>query len=99
MVTDKLHAVRTGIRALALASALATVAAYRAVVSPLLSAMIGPACRFEPSCSEYAHQALAAYGLRRGLYLTLRRLWRCRPLGGWGYDPVSAHPARGPQHP
>ena len=50
--------------------------------------MTGPACRFEPTCSEYAHQALAVHGLGRGLYLTLRRLLRCRPMGGCGYDPV-----------
>ncbi|MGA8056849.1 MAG: membrane protein insertion efficiency factor YidD [Candidatus Binataceae bacterium] len=87
--------------AAALAAALGAVAAYRWLISPLLMATAGPACRFEPTCSEYAHQALAAHGLGRGLNLTLRRLLRCRPMGGWGYDPVPApaHRTRSPQHP
>ena len=93
------HAVVERHRSPALAAALGAIAAYRRLVSPLLLAMAGPACRFEPTCSEYAHQALASHGLRRGFYLTLRRLLRCRPLGGWGYDPVPAHPAHPAQHP
>lgn len=80
------------LRALALGVALAALGLYRALISPLLVATLGPACRFEPSCSQYAHQALRQHGLGRGLYLTIRRLMRCRPLGGWGYDPVPASP-------
>ena len=93
--------VRERLRAVALAIALGAIAAYRWLISPLLLANAGPACRFEPTCSEYAHQALAAFGLGRGLYLTLRRLSRCRPMGGWGYDPVPLpqDPARRPQYP
>ena len=94
-MTETLHAVAGKLLALALAAALGAVAAYRALVSPLLVAAMGPACRFEPTCSAYAHQALAEHGLGRGLHLTLRRLLRCRPLGGWGYDPVPAPPADG----
>ena len=45
-------------------------------------------CRFTPSCSEYAHGSLARYGSRKGLWLTMRRLARCRPFGPSGYDPV-----------
>ncbi|MGH8922295.1 MAG: membrane protein insertion efficiency factor YidD [Acidimicrobiales bacterium] len=45
-------------------------------------------CRFTPTCSEYAAQALSRHGLRRGLGLTLRRLGRCRPGGPYGADPV-----------
>lgn len=87
--------------AAALAAALGAVAAYRWLISPLLMATAGPACRFEPTCSEYAHQALAAHRLGRGLNLTLRRLLRCRPMGGWGYDPVPlpSDAARRPQCP
>jgi uncharacterized protein len=98
-VIDTLHPVMRRLRATALTAALGAVAGYRWAISPLLMATVGPACRFEPTCSEYAHQALAAHGLSRGFYLTLRRLLRCRPKGGWGYDPVPGHPAQGPQHP
>lgn len=45
-------------------------------------------CRFYPSCSEYATEALTVHGALRGSWLTLRRLGRCRPFGGRGYDPV-----------
>lgn len=45
-------------------------------------------CRFTPSCSEYAAQAIERHGARRGLYLTARRLSRCRPGGPFGLDPV-----------
>jgi uncharacterized protein len=98
-VIDTLHAMMRRLRAAALVVALEAVVAYRWAISPLLMATAGPACRFEPTCSEYAHQALAIHGLGRGLYLTLRRLLRCRPKGGWGYDPVPGHPAQDPQHP
>lgn len=58
--------------------------AYRLFVSPLL----GPACRFAPSCSAYALEAIAMHGALRGGSLALRRLLRCHPWGGEGYDPV-----------
>jgi putative membrane protein insertion efficiency factor len=45
-------------------------------------------CRFTPSCSSYAREALLVHGTRRGLWLTVRRLARCRPLGPSGWDPV-----------
>jgi uncharacterized protein len=45
-------------------------------------------CRFYPSCSEYAAEALSAHGARKGTWLTVRRIARCRPFGGRGYDPV-----------
>lgn len=57
---------------------------YRQVLSPWL----GPACRFEPSCSHYASEAIARHGSVRGLTLAARRLARCHPLGGHGFDPV-----------
>ncbi|MFZ0171728.1 MAG: membrane protein insertion efficiency factor YidD [Acidimicrobiales bacterium] len=47
-------------------------------------------CRFVPSCSEYAIEAVSEHGSGRGAWLTIRRLARCRPLGGRGYDPVPA---------
>jgi putative membrane protein insertion efficiency factor len=57
---------------------------YQLVVSPWL----GPACRFEPSCSSYAIEAVERHGPLRGPWLAIRRLIRCHPLGNHGYDPV-----------
>ena len=56
--------------------------AYQLVVSPWL----GPACRFHPSCSEYARLAIERHGAWRGSLAALRRLGRCHPLGGGGLD-------------
>jgi uncharacterized protein len=57
---------------------------YRRGVSPLL----GLNCRFVPSCSEYAAEALREYGGVKGSWLAIRRIGRCHPWGGSGYDPV-----------
>lgn len=57
---------------------------YQRCISPLTP----PSCRFTPTCSEYAVQALRKHGPLKGLYLTIRRLLRCHPWGGSGYDPV-----------
>ena len=57
---------------------------YQSVISPFL----GPACRFYPSCSEYAHEAVDKYGVIRGGYLAVRRLFRCHPFHPGGIDPV-----------
>ena len=54
----------------------------------LLSPFAGGACRFEPSCSAYAVAAVQEHGAWRGLQLALRRVSRCHPLGGHGFDPV-----------
>lgn len=58
--------------------------AYRIALSPWL----GPACRFEPSCSAYAIEAIERHGATRGAWLAVKRIGRCHPLGGFGYDPV-----------
>jgi len=58
--------------------------AYQLVLSPLLP----PACRFYPTCSEYAREALEKWGFWRGMGMGLKRLARCHPLGGHGLDPV-----------
>ncbi|MEM6661708.1 MAG: membrane protein insertion efficiency factor YidD [Pseudomonadota bacterium] len=60
------------------------VRAYRLFGSP----WVGRNCRFQPTCSEYALEALAKHGAIKGTWLTIRRLGRCRPGGGDGYDPV-----------
>lgn len=57
---------------------------YQWVLSPWL----GNRCRFTPTCSVYAREALQKYGLFKGLYLAVSRLLRCHPFGGSGYDPV-----------
>lgn len=60
------------------------VRAYRWLVSPVLA----PACRFHPSCSSYAEEALARHGALRGGWLAARRVCRCGPWHAGGYDPV-----------
>ena len=57
---------------------------YQLAISPLL----GPRCRFYPSCSCYTHTAIERYGVWRGVWLGLRRLLRCHPFTKGGYDPV-----------
>lgn len=57
---------------------------YRIFISPLL----GPTCRFYPSCSAYALEAIDKYGVCKGAYLTARRLAKCHPLHPGGFDPV-----------
>ncbi len=79
---------------------------YQLVLSPILP----PSCRYLPSCSDYAIEALASHGVVAGLWLAARRIARCHPWGGSGYDPVppaapagrrrahdcgAAHPGRG----
>ncbi|MFA5258265.1 MAG: membrane protein insertion efficiency factor YidD [Opitutales bacterium] len=63
---------------------------YQLFVSPMLHLMAGPGmgCRFEPSCSRYAVEAIKIHGPFKGLWLATRRILRCHPRGGHGYDPV-----------
>lgn len=65
--------------------ALGAIRLYQRTVSRLLP----PSCRFYPSCSEYAHQAIDRHGVRRGGWLAVRRLARCHPFHPGGYDPVT----------
>ena len=58
--------------------------AYQKIISPLL----GPSCRFHPTCSEYAKEAVEEHGIPRGTWLALKRISKCHPLGGSGFDPV-----------
>jgi putative membrane protein insertion efficiency factor len=78
-------------RNIAVAILAAPIRFYRAVISPLMP----PSCRFEPSCSVYALEALKVHGPVKGLWLTARRLSRCHPIswlgGSSGFDPVP-HP-------
>ena len=80
--------------------ATAIIRLYRLCISPFL----GQNCRFYPSCSHYAEQAISQHGLGKGAYLSARRLGRCHPFNPGGYDPVpgtemtqSALPNKDPQ--
>jgi putative membrane protein insertion efficiency factor len=57
---------------------------YQRIISP----WIGPKCRYTPTCSQYGIEALKKYGPVKGLWLAIRRVSRCHPWGGSGYDPV-----------
>ncbi|MBO4672585.1 MAG: membrane protein insertion efficiency factor YidD [Alphaproteobacteria bacterium] len=65
---------------------LGLVRGYQSCISPFIGGRC--ACRFAPTCSEYTAQAIEKYGFIRGVGLGLRRISRCRPGGGFGYDPV-----------
>lgn len=79
---------------LAVRAALAALRAYKLLLSPLFTG----ACRFHPSCSTYAADALRAHGLVAGTGLAVCRLARCHPFGGSGCDPVPPHrPFRTPR--
>lgn len=62
----------------------ALIRGYQRYISPLL----GPRCRFEPTCSHYAEQAIHRYGLSKGAWMALKRLLRCQPFSRGGYDPL-----------
>lgn len=64
---------------------------YRVTLAPLM----GGHCRFHPSCSAYAQEAVHRWGAVRGSWMALRRLSRCHPLGGKGFDPVPEPPTPG----
>lgn len=68
----------------AVALPIALVRFYQLFISPMLP----QSCRFTPTCSAYSIEAFKKHGLFKGFYLTVRRLSRCHPLGGHGYDPV-----------
>jgi putative membrane protein insertion efficiency factor len=65
---------------------------YQLFISPVL----GPSCRYLPSCSEYAAEAIERHGALAGTWLALKRLARCHPWGGSGYDPVPQRRWRAP---
>jgi len=73
--------------------ALGLLRVYKLAVSPFLHTLVGPlgGCRFQPSCSDYAAEALRRHGLGKGSVLAAGRICRCHPWGGCGEDPVPDH--------
>jgi len=63
---------------------IALIKIYQWIISPIL----GPKCRFTPTCSQYGLEAFKKYGVFKGCWLTIKRIGRCHPWGGHGYDPV-----------
>jgi putative membrane protein insertion efficiency factor len=75
--------------------AITPIVVYRRVISPLLP----PRCKYAPSCSEYAVQAISEFGILRGLVLAVWRLLRCNPFSHGGFDPVQAQRVFAPRSP
>lgn len=67
------------------AVAVSAIRFYQQALSPYLPAV----CRYEPTCSQYTADAINRYGVARGAWLGIRRILRCNPVGGQGYDPVA----------
>ena len=82
------------LRAAASGVLIAPIRAYKLLISPLLP----PSCRFQPTCSQYAIEAIQLHGPFKGLALAMRRLARCHPItwlgGSSGFDPVPPRPSR-----
>lgn len=81
MTGDRLRAI---VRQILIAPFVFLIKFYRVCISPLKP----PSCRFTPTCSAYALEAFRKHGPVKGFFLTVRRLGRCHPWGGSGYDPV-----------
>ena len=90
-VMDKLKKVTRWIWHLPRAALSLPIKLYRRFISPLKST---PTCRFTPTCSEYALEAIKERGALVGLFLALRRILRCNPFGPVGYDPVPKRPKK-----
>lgn len=75
----------TMINRVAVHIAVSLIRAYKIVLAPL---WVGGGCRHYPTCSDYAIVALQTKGIQRGTAMALKRIWRCRPGGTYGYDPV-----------
>ena len=80
----RMSGLKTTIKKLLIAPFILLIHVYRLVISPWL----GPKCRYTPTCSQYAIDALRKYGIIKGLWKALRRISSCHPWGGSGYDPA-----------
>ncbi len=67
---------------------------YQWIISPILSGVFGMRCRYEPSCSHYAADAIKEWGVFRGIWMGTKRILRCNPWGGFGPDPVPLNPKK-----
>ena len=79
-----MRSIQQFLREVVIALLLFPIRIYRRYISPLTP----PACRFTPTCSQYAMEAIQKHGPIKGLYLAVSRILRCHPWGGSGYDPV-----------
>ncbi|GAA2297875.1 membrane protein insertion efficiency factor YidD [Nonomuraea roseoviolacea subsp. roseoviolacea] len=79
-----------GVPSLAARALIIPIRFYRAFIGP----MLGPHCRFHPSCSAYGLEAITVHGALRGTWLTVRRIGRCHPFHPGGIDPVPPRPVR-----
>ena len=73
-----------GIKSILAFPFIALIRLYQLIISPWL----GPKCRYTPTCSHYAVEAFKKYGVFKGFWLSLKRIGRCHPWGGHGFDPV-----------
>lgn len=91
-MSDRLHAFLRSVSRLPARGLLASIWVYQRTLSPVLPAVFGPACgcRFHPTCSHYAAQAVTSHGALIGAWLAVRRLLKCTPLHPGGFDPVPA---------
>jgi len=76
------------------AAAILSIRWYQRSISPLL----GPACRYQPTCSQYALEAIERFGIGRGIWLGVRRLLHCQPWSAGGYDPIPEAATGRPAH-
>jgi putative membrane protein insertion efficiency factor len=84
MMPVLMHTVMQALKSVPRAVAVALLRAYKRCLSPLLP----HACRYRPTCSEYCAEAVTRHGLLRGAWMGVRRILRCHPFGGDGFDPV-----------
>jgi putative membrane protein insertion efficiency factor len=82
-----LRIIKIRLASISIAGVVLLLRAYKRFVSPSLS----PACRYVPTCSEYSLEAVERFGVVRGSWMAIGRVFRCHPLAGSGYDPVMKH--------
>jgi uncharacterized protein len=92
-VTDEMTSSAAPSPGLAAAAAVGLIRIYQQTASPMLPVIFGPSCgcRFHPTCSHYAAEAVTTHGALKGAWLTARRMLKCTPLHPGGNDPVPPH--------